>query len=156
MKNSINIDPKSGAIKFSSNILFDQNSYILKESSKKELKIILKKYINALLINKDIRKYIQSIVIQGHTNSDGSYLYNLELSQKRALEVMKFLYSLDIKNKDLLKKYISASGRSYSDRLKDKHGYEKKDASRRIVIQFRIKNEEAIKELSNYLSKKEK
>jgi len=151
--NSINIDPKSGAIKFSSNILFDQGSYILKDSAKKELSKILKKYINALLLNKNIRQYIENITIQGHTNSDGSYLYNLELSQKRALEVMKFLYSLDIKNKYLLEKYISASGRSYSDRIKDKNGFEQKDESRRIEIKFRIKNEEAIKELSNYLTK---
>ncbi len=34
--NSINIDEKSGAIKFSSNILFDQSAYKLKDSSKKE------------------------------------------------------------------------------------------------------------------------
>ena len=148
---NINIDSKSGAIKFSSNILFDQGSFILKDDSKIELSKILKRYISALLVNKNIRKYIDNIVIQGHTNSDGTYLYNLELSQKRALEVMKFLYSLDIKNKALLEKYISASGRSYSNRIRDKHGYEEKDTSRRIEIKFRIKNEEAIKELSNYL-----
>ena len=67
---------------------------------------------------------------------------------------MKFLYSLDIKNKLLLEKYISASGRSYSDRIKDKHGFEEKNASRRIEIKFRIKNEAAIRQLSNYLDKK--
>ena len=32
---SINIDEKIGAIKFSSNILFDQNEYKLKEESKR-------------------------------------------------------------------------------------------------------------------------
>jgi chemotaxis protein MotB len=80
-------------------------------------------------------------------------MYNLELSQKRALEVMKFLYSLDINNKPLLEQYISASGRSYSDRIKNKRGYEQKNTSRRIEIKFRIKNEEAIRQLSNYLNK---
>ena len=152
--NSIDIDSKSGAIKFSSNILFDQGKYKLKEQSKKELSAILKKYIHTLLLDENIRQYIDNITIQGHTNSDGSYLYNLELSQKRALEVMKFLYSLDFKNKYLLEKYISASGRSYSDRIRDKNGFEQKDESRRIEIKFRIKNEQAIKQLSNYLDKK--
>lgn len=151
---SIKIDSKSGAIVFSSNILFDQGEYLLKEKSKKQLSVILKKYIGALLLDKNIRKYIDNIIIQGHTNSDGSYLYNLELSQKRALEVMKFLYTLDIKNKFLLEKYISASGRSFSNRITDKNGFENKDASRRIEIKFRIKNEDAIKQLSNYLDKK--
>jgi chemotaxis protein MotB len=151
---SIDIDSKSGSIKFSSNILFDQGKYKLKESSKQELSNILKKYIHTLLLDKKIRQYIDNITIQGHTNSDGSYLYNLELSQKRALEVMKFLYSLDIQNKLLLEKYISASGRSYSDRIKDKNGFEEKNRSRRIEIKFRIKNEDAIKQLSNYLEKR--
>ncbi len=149
---SINIDKNSGAIKFSSNILFGQGEYKIKESSKKELKKILKKYMYALLKDENIKKYIHSITIEGHTNSDGSYLKNLELSQQRALEVMKFLYTSDIVDKKLLIKYVNASGRSYSDRIY-KNGKEDKDKSRRIEIKFRIKNDSAIKELENFLGK---
>ena len=151
---SINIDEKSGAIKFSSNILFDQNAYKLKDSSKKELDVVLKKYISTLLEDKEIRKYIHGITIEGHTNSDGTYLSNLQLSQQRALEVMQFLYESNNINKDLLNKYVSSSGKSSSD-LIYKDGVEDKDASRRIEIKFIIKNEEAVKELQNYLGEKE-
>ena len=151
---SINIDEKSGAIKFSSNILFDQNAYKLKDSSKKELDVVLKKYISTLLEDKEIRKYIHGITIEGHTNSDGTYLSNLQLSQQRALEVMQFLYESNSINKDLLNKYVSSSGKSSSD-LIYKDGVEDKDASRRIEIKFIIKNEEAVKELQNYLGEKE-
>ena len=150
---SINIDEKSGAIKFSSNILFDQNAYKLKDSSKKELDIVLKKYISTLLEDKEIRKYIHGITIEGHTNSDGTYLSNLQLSQQRALEVMQFLYESNTINKDLLNKYVSSSGKSSSD-LIYKDGVEDKDNSRRIEIKFIIKNEEAVKELQNYLGTK--
>ena len=150
---SINIDNKSGAITFSSNILFDQGKYTLKEESKKELSIILKKYLQALLDDESIRKYIHSITIEGHTNSDGTYLDNLALSQQRALEVMQFLYSSQIADKNLLEKYVNASGRSFSD-IMFKNGMEDKDNSRRIEIKFRIKNEAAIKELQNFLGKK--
>lgn len=152
--NSINIDEKSGAIKFSSNILFDQSAYKLKDSSKKELDVVLKKYISTLLEDKEIRKYIHGITIEGHTNSDGSYLSNLQLSQQRALEVMQFLYESNSIDKDLLNKYVSSSGKSSSD-LIYKNGVEDKDASRRIEIKFIIKNEEAVKELQNYLGEKE-
>lgn len=152
--NSINIDEKSGAIKFSSNILFDQSAYKLKDSSKKELDVVLKKYISTLLEDKEIRKYIHGITIEGHTNSDGSYLNNLQLSQQRALEVMQFLYESNSIDKDLLNKYVSSSGKSSSD-LIYKNGVEDKDASRRIEIKFIIKNEEAVKELQNYLGEKE-
>ena len=149
---SINIDEKSGAIKFSSNILFDQGAYKLKDESKKELNQVLKKYLTTLLDDKEIRKYIHGITIEGHTNSDGSYLSNLELSQQRALEVMQFLYESNTINKDLLNKYVSSSGKSSSD-LIFKDGVEDKDASRRIEIKFAIKNEEAVKELQNFLGK---
>ena len=152
---SINIDEKSGAIKFSSNILFDQGAYKLKENSKKELDGILKKYISTLLEDKEIRKYIYGITIEGHTNSDGSYLSNLQLSQQRALEVMQFLYETSGIDKNLLNKYISSSGKSSSDLIYNKDGSEDKDNSRRIEIKFIIKNDEAVKELQNYLGEKE-
>ncbi len=149
---TIEIDPKSGAMRFSSNILFKQGAHTLKEGAKTELSGILQKYIHTLLLNDEIRDYIDTITIEGHSNSDGTYLYNLELSQKRALSVMKFLYTLDFPDKALLGKYISASGRSYAD-LIYKNGEEDKDASRRIEIKFRIKNEKAIKELEKFLQR---
>lgn len=151
---SINIDEKSGAIKFSSNILFDQNSYILKEDAKKELSNTLKKYLNTLLGDKEMKKYIESITIEGHTNSDGTYLSNLSLSQQRAHAVMQFLYDSNIIDKNLLSTYVNSSGRSSSDLILDKNGVEDKDASRRIEIKFTIKNEEAIREIQNYLGEK--
>ncbi|MFY4749775.1 OmpA family protein [Aliarcobacter butzleri] len=150
---SINIDEKSGAIKFSSNILFDQNSYILKEESKKELSTVLKQYLNTLLDDKEIKKYIESITIEGHTNSDGTYLSNLQLSQQRALAVMQFLYESNIIDKKLLGTYVNSSGRSSADLIL-KDGVEDKDASRRIEIKFTIKNEEAMKEIQNFLGEK--
>lgn len=150
---NINIDPNSGAIQFSSNILFEQNSYILKENAKATLRKVLLKYIDILLVDPQIRKYIEQIVIEGHTNSDGSYLYNLELSQKRALEVMQFLYEQSPKNAALLREYISASGRSFAQTLKNTEGAEDKDASRRIEIKFRIKNEKSIQEIQDLFAK---
>ncbi len=150
---SIDIDKNSGAIRFSSNILFERNQFLLKENSKRELSNILQKYIDTLLLDKDIKQHIDQIVIEGHTDSDGSYLYNLELSQKRALEVMKFIYQNNKKNALLLREYVSASGRSYANTIVAKDGVEDKDASRRIEIKFRIKNEKAISELKNFLAK---
>ncbi|MGJ0297409.1 OmpA family protein [Aliarcobacter cryaerophilus] len=151
--NSIHVDEKSGAIKFSSNILFDQNSYILKEEAKKELSSVLKNYLSLLLDDKEISKYIENITIEGHTNSDGTYLANLLLSQQRALAVMQFLYESNILDKKLLSTFVNSSGRSSADLILDKKGVEDKDASRRIEIKFNIKNEEAIKEIQNYLDK---
>ena len=152
--NSIEINPKTGALSFSSNILFNQNKSELKPSAKKELSHILGSYIDVLLKDAKMRRYIDVITIEGHTNSDGSYLYNLDLSQQRALAVMHFLYKQYPKNRKLFKKYLSASGRSFAQPILDKNNKEDKDASRRIEIKFRIKNEDAVRELMNYLNKK--
>jgi len=153
--NSIAIDPKTGSLIFSSNILFTQGKAELKPSSKKQLSHILGKYIDVLLNDPKMRRYIDLITIEGHTNSDGSYLYNLDLSQQRALAVMRFLYKQYPKNSNLFKKYLSASGRSFAEPILGKNNKEDKDASRRIEIKFRIKSEDAVKELMNYLNKKE-
>ncbi len=153
--NSIEINPQTGALSFSSNILFTQGKAELKPSAKKELSRVLGRYIDVLLNDAKMRRYVDLITIEGHTNSDGSYLYNLDLSQQRALAVMRFLYKQYPKNTKLYKKYLSASGRSFAEPILDKNNKENKDASRRIEIKFRIKNEEAVRELMNYLNKKD-
>lgn len=150
---SIDVDESSGSIRFSSNILFNQNEYKLKEGSKEELSSLLKKYIDTLLLNEDIKKHIEQIIIEGHTNSDGSYLHNLELSQKRALEVMTFLYKNYPEKSSILREYVSASGRSFSSMVLNEDGTEDKNASRRIEIKFRIKNEKSISELQKFLAR---
>jgi len=146
----IKIDPKTGSISIAGDILFDQGEYKLKENAKYELKTVLSDYLEVLLYDKDIKKHIDRIIIEGHTNSDGNYIENLALSQRRALEVMRFILKLKPDIEQELRKYITASGRSYIDRI-IKNGQEDKVASRRIEIKFRLKNEDAIKLISRLL-----
>ena len=147
---SINIDKKSGSLRLSSNILFDKGSAILKEGAKAELKSNFIKYVDALISNPNIFSHLDKIIIEGHTDSDGGYLYNLGLSQKRAYAVMNYLLSLDYIKKHNIKTKLVASGRSYLDPIKI-DGVEDKDASRRIEIKFRLKNEDAMYEIERIL-----
>lgn len=148
--NRIAIDKKSGALRLSSKILFDKGSAELKEEAKAELKDTFEKYIAALMSNRAIRPYLDRIIIEGHTDSDGGYLYNLELSQKRALAVMNYLLSLPIAKKYHLKKYLVASGRAYMDPIL-RNGVEDKEASRRIEIKFTLRNREQMYEIERIL-----
>ncbi len=146
----VQIDTGSGSLRLSSNILFPKGSATLKQSSKKELKKVFIEYIGTLLSNPNIKTHLDRIVIEGHTDSDGSYLYNLNLSQKRAYAVMTYLLSLDFTKKNNLNPLLVASGRSYQDRIIE-NGKEDKAASRRIEIKFTLKNDDAMNEIEKIL-----
>ena len=144
------IDKNSGSLRVSSNILFDSGSAKLKEGAKVELKKVFEEYIGALVTNPKIKPHLDKIIIEGHTDSDGGYLYNLSLSQKRAFAVMNYLLTLDFAKEHHIQPLMIASGRAYLDAIKVE-GVEDKDASRRIEIKFRLKNEDAMHEIEKVL-----
>ncbi|TKX32810.1 OmpA family protein [Campylobacter aviculae] len=147
LDSNITINDKTGAISLPAEVLFDKDSYVLKSEAKASLRKILSEYFNAIMNDPKILSNIENIIIEGHTDSDGSYIYNLDLSQKRAYEVMNFIYSF---YKDpRLQKLLMASGRSFSDPIMS-NGVEDKDKSRRIEIKFSIKNDNALKDIENF------
>ena len=146
----INIDKENGSLRLASNILFDKGSSDLKDGAKNELKANFIEYVNTLITNKNIEKHLDKIIIEGHTDSDGSYLYNLNLSQQRAFAVMNYLLTLNYIKEHNIKDKLVASGRSYQDAIKI-NGIEDKDASRRIEVKFRLKNEDAMYEIERIL-----
>jgi len=149
----IDIDKKSGSLRLSSNILFDKGSAVLKDEAKVELKQAFEEYIGTLVTNPKIKPHLDKIIIEGHTDSDGGYLYNLDLSQKRAFAVMHYLLTLDFARQYNIQPLMIASGRAYLDAVKV-NGVEDKEASRRIEIKFRLKNEDAMHEIEKVLDAK--
>jgi len=148
---NVEIDARSGSLRLASNILFDKGSAQLKEASKKELKKVFINYIGALTSNRNIKKHLERIVIEGHTDSDGAYLFNLNLSQQRAYAVMNYLLTLEFTKQNNIKPLLVASGRSYLDTIYYKSGKENKYASRRIEIKFRLKNDDSMNEIDRIL-----
>jgi len=147
---SINIDKESGSLRLSSNILFDKGSSKLKEEAKEELKSTFISYAKTLINNKKIYDHLDKIIIEGHTDSDGGYLYNLDLSQRRAYAVMSYLSTLEYIKQHNIQEKLVASGRSDLDTIM-RDDVEDKEASRRIEIKFRLKNEDAMHEIERIL-----
>ncbi|MCR5507695.1 MAG: OmpA family protein [Lachnospiraceae bacterium] len=150
------VDEKTGAITFDANILFDYNKATLTKSGKEFLSEFLPRYVDVLLSPK-YRDYISEILIEGHTDTEGNYLFNMELSQKRALSVAEYCLGdnskiLSDKQLEDLRSVISATGRSYSNPVYDENGEVDMEASRRVEFLFRLKDEEMIREMIEILS----
>jgi len=150
---NIDIDKKTGSLRLASNILFGSGDSALKPEAQVELKKAFEVYIGTLVTNPKIKPHLDKIIIEGHTDSVGSYIYNLNLSQKRALAVMEYLLTLDFTKEHNIQPLMIASGRAYQDAIII-DGVEDKNASRRIEIKFRLKNEDAMNEIEKVLDAK--
>lgn len=151
----IEIDVETGAITFSNGIFFDYDKYDIKDMGKEYLKKFIPQYIKVLLNDRN-KEYISEIIIEGHTDKSGTYIYNLELSQKRAFEVAKYILSdefneISINEKEKLRTILTANGRSYSYYITNDKGEIDEDKSRRVEFKFRLKDEEMIYEMQEIL-----
>lgn len=149
------IDPETGSINFSDGVLFDYDQYIIKDTGRDYLRKFIPQYIKVLLNDKN-KNYISEIIIEGHTDTIGSYMYNLDLSQKRAFEVAKFILNDDFQEisnteKESLRAILTANGRSYSHAIIDEDGSVNEGKSRRVEFKFRLKDEEMIYKMKEIL-----
>ncbi|SES24531.1 chemotaxis protein MotB [Gracilibacillus ureilyticus] len=143
---AIEIDQQTGAIRFPGSILFETNSSEISEQGKVFLKDFVPKYLGILLQERFLDE-ISTVIIEGHTDNEGSYMYNMGLSQERAFAVLEYIYSdeaPDFKQKELSKGYITGNGRSFSKPLTDENGVYDPDSSRRVEFLFRLKDDESI------------
>ena len=154
---SVSVDSQTGAITFDASVLFDKGKHGIKDEGKNFLDQFLPRYFSVLLKN-DFHQYISEVIIEGHTDTTADYLYNLELSQQRALAVAK--YCLDEKSSSVskdqieqLQKIMTANGRSFSNPVYNSDGSIDMDASRRVEFKFRLKDEEMVEEMAQILNK---
>lgn len=157
-KNNINvdIDAQTGALTLEASVMFDYDQAELTDAGKQALEQILPIYCKVLLQD-DYMKYLAEIIIDGYTDTDGDYSYNLQLSQQRSLAVAQYLLDiqgnfLDATQSQNLEKYLTVNGHSMANPVLDTNGNVDKDASRRVEVKFRLKDEEMIDELNQLLS----
>lgn len=148
------VDPNTGDIVLDSSVFFETGKSEIKEEGRNLLERFIPVYLNVLLQDK-YAGYLGEIIIEGHTDSSGSYESNLKLSQNRALQVA--LYCLNMRTltgeqKLKLQEILTAKGRSYSDLVRNADGSENADASRRVEFKFSLKDAEMIEELNRILS----
>ena len=154
--NIVDIDAQTGALTLEASVMFDYDQAELTDAGKQALEQILPIYCKVLLQD-DYMKYLAEIIIDGYTDTDGDYSYNLQLSQQRSLAVAQYLLDiqgnfLDATQSQNLEKYLTVNGHSMANPVLDANGNVDKDASRRVEVKFRLKDEEMIDELNQLLS----
>jgi outer membrane protein OmpA-like peptidoglycan-associated protein len=142
----ITVDEKTGAIIFETDILFEFDQANLKPESYHFLDEFVPKYLDVLLAS-GYEEYVAEIIIEGHTDRSGGYLYNLELAQDRAYSVASYILGSDFPYKNIqehLEEKLTVNSKSYTDFRTDENGEYSADASRRVEFKFRLKDEEIL------------
>ena len=148
------VDANTGDIRLESAVFFDVGKNNIKQGGQDFLERFIPVYLQVLL-QPQYRDYLGEIIIEGHTDTQGTYLSNLELSQERALSVAKFcleMPGLSEANRLLLQDILTAKGRSYSDPIYFANGSVDMDSSRRVEFKFRMKDSEMIDDIRKMLA----
>ena len=90
----VDTDQNTGAIRLSSEVLFNVGQAVLKPEGERFLQRFIPVYMDVLL-SEEYADSVSEIIIEGHTDSTGTYIENMELSQNRARAVLQYILSSD-------------------------------------------------------------
>lgn len=129
-------------------MLFDNNKAILKPLFKDILNDFFPRYIE-VLVRPEYKDNIVEIRIEGHTDSNGEYFHNMELSQNRTRSVLEYCFGLMTDAQiEWAKSLITANGLSSSQPILI-HGVEDKSLSRRVEFRVRTNAEKQLEDIAN-------
>lgn len=142
-------DSVTRVMQLNDQVLFDKDSSALKPEAREVVRALGTRYLAGLLQDSLVRDQIEAIVIEGHTDTTGSYFYNLDLSQRRALSVMVELGKAteNAPYAAQLQRLVVASGRSEVEAIPDTGSYDAARA-RRIAIRIRFRNDALLERLT--------
>ena len=117
------------SIAMDATVLFANDSSELTEEGKSDLQVFMDAYVEAVF-TEDNKDNIDTILVEGHTDTNGSHEYNQQLSEKRAKTVMDYCLELHPE----LKGYMTSQGFSYDRPILNEDGTVNMAASRRVVF----------------------
>ena len=133
---NIQVDCHNNNIHFGSVGTFAHNDYRLSDEGQKALSDIVPVILD-VAESPEGKRWFKQIVIEGFTDTDGEYLYNLDLSLKRSEWVMCSLidpyigkYALTPEQRAMVKELFLAGGVSFNN------AKESKEASRRVELRM--------------------
>lgn len=158
-----NLDMETLSIRFGRP--FMQGNAAVPDVFKNVLRDFFPRYI-AILTKSEYKDKIAEIRIEGHTSSewhhevtpDEAYFNNMELSQNRSRNVLRYTLGIEnskiTQNKRWIKKNLTANGLSSSQPILDSVGdllIENKEESRRVEFRVVTKSEKLIDEIKELI-----
>lgn len=136
---TIVVDCRENRINFGEAGRFGHNQYFLNDEGKRALQEVVPLILDAAE-SEEGSKWLKQIVIEGFTDTDGSYLYNLHLSLQRSEWVMCTLLDsrspvqlgLSAKRQQQIRSMFLAGGVSFNN------AKETKEASRRVELRMQF------------------
>ncbi len=136
---TIVVDCRDNRISFGEAGRFGHNQYFLNEQGQKALQDVVPLVLDAAN-SEEGRKWLKQVVIEGFTDTDGSYLYNLHLSLQRSEWVMCSLLDsrspvqkgLSAERQQQIRSMFLAGGVSFNN------AKESKEASRRVELRMQF------------------
>lgn len=145
----VQVDPVSGDIKISDLELFETGSYTLSAKGRAYLDKFAPIYINTIFSKNELINEIESIIVQGHTDSqmfagiknpEEQYMRNMTLSLQRANSVAEYMFKTGYNKQysPTLKKILVVEGKSFSEPVLV-NGKEDYNKSRRVELRLKSK-----------------
>ncbi|MFW5782782.1 MAG: OmpA family protein [Candidatus Muiribacteriaceae bacterium] len=141
-------------------VLFDYNRTDVKPEFRKVLDDFFPRYLK-ILLKPEYQRHVVEVRIEGHTDSVGSYLSNIILSQGRTVSVLKYLIDstdsfsfLNPEDKRVVQFWMTANGFSFGRTLDTDGSYtlvsgKEEDPAKSRRVEFRIltRSEQVINEM---------
>lgn len=138
---SVDVNSQTGEIALDSTVLFGVDESAVSDEGKAFLKQFMNVYTSVVFSDK-YENFVSKIMVEGHTDTNGSYEHNKTLSQARADSVKEYCLSaecgVDAAYAELLSAMLEAVGYSYDKPIYDENGEVNMDASRRVSFRFII------------------
>lgn len=141
----------NGSIILSEGVLFDLGSAEVKPGSAKMLNELITVF-TAFLSNGENARYVDSIVISGHTDSTGTDEINRELSTARANSVLSYLMKGNNGSLGAYAEYFCAAGYGSTRPVESNDTEAGRSANRRIEISIILRDETVLDIVEDYLA----
>ena len=141
---------ENGNIVLDESVLFDSGSSEIKDEARPALDQLVKVFLT-FLANDENARYVDSVVISGHTDSEGTDESNRILSTDRANSVLNYLMSAQNRRLEKYASFFCASGYGETRPVQSNATPEGRAANRRIEISIILKDDSIMDILESYL-----